>query len=85
MFPKPYARVVSANELASEAMRLSLNDKVSLAEALWESINAGLAETAQESALSDAARRDGELSSGTVGGRTHDEVMQAARRAIGCG
>ncbi len=85
MFLEPYARVMSANELAAEAMALSLNDKVSLAQALWESINAGLAETAQESALTDAARRDDDLSSGTVGGRTHDEVMQAARRAIGCG
>ena len=76
---------MSANELAAEAMALSLNDKVSLAQALWESINAGLGETAQESALTEAARRDGELSSGIVSGRSHDEVMQAAQRAIGCG
>jgi hypothetical protein len=84
IFSKPYGHAMSANELAAAAMALSLNDKVSLAQALWESINAGLAEAAPESALADAARRDGELSSGSAAGRAHDEVMQAARQAIGC-
>jgi len=34
--------------------------------------------------LAEAIRRDEELSSGVVQGRTHEEVMQAARRAVGC-
>ena len=36
-------------------------------------------------ALQDSVRRDRELSSGGVTGRTHEEVMQSARRAIKCG
>jgi len=34
-------------------------------------------------AVSEAVRRDEELSSGKVTGRTHEEVMQAARRVLG--
>ena len=36
------------------------------------------------SELDDAMKRDEELSSGKVAGRTHEEVMQAARRALEC-
>ncbi len=75
---------MSTQELATEAMGLPLADRVSLAQALWESIDAGLTETAEDAALSEAIRRDGELSSGAAAGRTHEEVMQAARRSIGC-
>lgn len=75
---------MSTQELTAEAMALPLADRVSLAQALWESIEAGLPETDENSALREAIRRDEELSSGSVGGRTHEEVMQAARRSIGC-
>ena len=51
---------------------------------LWQSIDAGLADTEEHDAMREAIRRDQELSSGAVVGRTHGEVMQAARRAIGC-
>lgn len=65
-------------------MSLPLSERVSLAQALWESINAGLVDTDEKAAVREAARRDQELSSGSVSGRTHEEVLQAARRAIGC-
>jgi hypothetical protein len=58
--------------------------RVSLAQALWESINAGLPDTDEQPAVGEAIRRDQELSSSVVAGRTHKQVMQAARRAIGC-
>jgi len=48
-------------------------------------IEAGLADTDEDTALRESIRRDEELSSGSVTGRTHEEVMQAARRSIGCG
>jgi hypothetical protein len=35
-------------------------------------------------AVSEAVRRDEELSSGRVTGRTHEEVIQAARQALEC-
>jgi putative addiction module component (TIGR02574 family) len=74
---------VSTQELREKAMALPLSERVSLAQALWENINAGLQDTDEETAVRDAIRRDQELSSGAVGGRTHEQVMQAARRATG--
>jgi putative addiction module component (TIGR02574 family) len=75
---------MSTQELAAEAMGLSLPDRVSLAQALWASIDAGLTETTEAAALSEAIRRDEELTSGATVGRTHEEVMQTARRSIEC-
>lgn len=75
---------MSTEQLTAEAMALSLEERVSLAQALWESIEAGLPESPPDEALREAIRRDQELSSGSARGRTHDQVMQAARRATGC-
>ena len=75
---------MSAQELKQEAMALPLSERVSLAQALWESIDAGLPDTDEQAAAREAVRRDQELSSGVVSDRTHEQVMQAARRAIGC-
>jgi putative addiction module component (TIGR02574 family) len=75
---------MSTQQLEQEAMALPLSERVSLAQALWESIDAGSADIDEEAAVREAIRRDQELSSGDVAGRTHDQVMQAARRAIGC-
>ena len=65
-------------------MALPLSERVSLAQSLWQSIDAGLADTDERDAVCQAIRRDQDLASGAVVGRTHEEVMQAARRAIGC-
>jgi hypothetical protein len=65
-------------------MVLPLAERVSLAQALWESIDSGLPDTDGRVAVSDAIRRDEELSSGKVTGRAHEEVMQAARRTLEC-
>jgi putative addiction module component (TIGR02574 family) len=75
---------MSTEQLKNEVMSLPIAERVSLAQALWESINAGLVDTDEKNALREAARRDQELSSGTASGRTHEEVIQAARRALGC-
>jgi len=76
---------MSNKALTQQVMALPLAERVALAEALWESIDAP-AELAREErqALAEALRRDQELSDGTVEPRTHKEVMAAARRAIGC-
>ena len=76
--------IMSAQDLITEAMALPLSDRVSLAQALWQSIDQGLPDTDEHAALEVSIRRDQELSSGGVTGRTHDEVMQTARRSIGC-
>jgi putative addiction module component (TIGR02574 family) len=75
---------MSTQQLTTEAMALPLPERVSLAQALWQSIDAGLADTDEREALREAIQRDQGFSSGTVVGRTHEEVMQAGRRAIGC-
>ena len=75
---------MSAQEIETAVMALPLSERVSLAQALWQSIDAGLTDTQESDAVREAIRRDEELSSGAVVGRTHEEVMQAARRAIGC-
>jgi putative addiction module component (TIGR02574 family) len=75
---------MSTEQLKEEVLALPLLERVSLAQALWESIDAGLSDTDEKAALREAIRRDQELSSGVVVGRTHEQVMQAARRAIGC-
>lgn len=75
---------MSTEQIISEAMALPLAERVSLAQALWQSINSGLPATDERAAVDEAIRRDQELSSGTVIGRSHEEVMKAARRATGC-
>lgn len=75
---------MSTQQLTTEAMALPLSERVTLAHSLWQSIDAGIADADEREAVREAIRRDQELSSGAVSGRTHDEVMRAARRAIGC-
>lgn len=75
---------MSTHPPKQEAMALPLFERVSLAQVLWESIDTGLANMDQQSAVREAIFRDQELSSGLAVGRTHEQVMQAARRAIGC-
>ena len=75
---------MSTEQLMADAMALPLADRVLLAQALWESIDAGLPDTDATAAVNEAIQRDQELSSGKVAGRTHEEVMRAARRALEC-
>jgi putative addiction module component (TIGR02574 family) len=65
-------------------MALPLNERVELAEALWESIGESSRAVDEAEEIKDALRRDAELTSGQVTGRTHEQVMDAARRAIEC-
>jgi putative addiction module component (TIGR02574 family) len=75
---------MSTDQLIADAMALPLAERVSLAQALWESIDAGLPNPDERVAVAEAIRRDKELSSGRVTGRSHEEVMQAARRSLEC-
>lgn len=75
---------MSTEQLTAEAMALPLSERVTLAQALWASIEAGLAEIPEDVAVGQAVKRDQELSSGSVAGRSAPDVIQTARRAIGC-
>jgi hypothetical protein len=75
---------METRQLTEQLMALPLAERVDLAEALWQSIGEGLRAGEEREAITQARRRDAELASGSASGRTHDEVMKAARRAIGC-
>jgi len=79
---------MSTDELVRQLITLPLADRVELAQRLWESIDATPSTSAlkQDEEFFDLAlRRDADLASGRVAGRTHAEVMAAARRALECG
>jgi putative addiction module component (TIGR02574 family) len=76
---------MSKQELMEIALALPLTERVELAQALWQSIDDepspdGAAE--ERAAIDVAVERDLELTSGRVAGRTHEQVMEAARRAL---
>ncbi|HSQ23607.1 MAG TPA: addiction module protein [Pyrinomonadaceae bacterium] len=67
---------MTTEQLIADAMALPLAERVSLAQALWDSIDAGLTDTDESAAVKEAILRDEELSSGKVTGRTHEEVRR---------
>ncbi|HET6424664.1 MAG TPA: addiction module protein [Planctomycetaceae bacterium] len=75
---------MTTQQLTDEALALPLAERVRLAQELWASLDTTIVDSSERAAVVEAIRRDEELSSGTVVGRTHEEVMQAARRAIEC-
>ena len=78
---------MSNDELTRDALALPLSERVELAQALWESIHERweLAATEDEKdAIAEAKKRDAELASGAVTGRSHEEVMAAAQRTLEC-
>jgi putative addiction module component (TIGR02574 family) len=73
---------MSRQQLSNEAMALPLAERAVLAQQLWASLDDGLSTPDEQSVMAEVLRRDADLTSGTVSGRTHQEVMAAARRAI---
>jgi putative addiction module component (TIGR02574 family) len=76
---------MSTKELAKEAMALPLAERVALAQSLWQSIEGQPADKVANEvdwSVREADRRDTELSSGQAIGRTHEQVMRAARKAL---
>ena len=75
---------MTTQDITAQLMALPLAERVDLALALWESIGEGFPAGADREAIAQAARRDAEMDSGLVTPFSHEEVMQAERRAIGC-
>jgi hypothetical protein len=78
---------MSTNQLTAKALALPLKQRVGLAQTLWRSIERDLPATldgTETGALAAARRRDEELGAGRVVGRTHQQVMAAARKALRC-
>jgi putative addiction module component (TIGR02574 family) len=75
-----YCFAMSTEQLIADALALPLAERVSIAQALWESIDAGRGNVDERTAVAEAISRDEELTSGRVAGRTHEEVMRMARQ-----
>ena len=75
---------MSTEQIITDAMALPLSERVSLAQTLWESIDAELLDADERSAVAEAVIRSEELSSGKVVGESQEEVMEAVRRALEC-
>lgn len=73
-------------ELTEKALALPVYERASLAQALWQSLGEPMGREPHDEAaiLAEVERRDLELESGAVEGRTLEDVMKAARRAIEC-
>ena len=69
---------MTSQQLTTEALALPISERISLAQTLWQSIDSGWGDTDSDQSLREAIRRDQELTSEAVVGRTHDEVMDAA-------
>jgi hypothetical protein len=78
---------MSTQQLVAELLSLSLSERIDVAQAVWQSINEAAEFSPGEEegvAVAEASRRDAELASGTVAGRSHADVMAAARRVLRC-
>lgn len=74
---------MSVEQIASEALRLSPQERARLAESLWESLEdpfAVPAELSDEDALNLALERDRQIESGEVQPISHDVLMAKLRR-----
>ena len=79
---------MSTDDLVQQLVALPLPDRVTVAQALWESIDEDLGDNVADNeaqAIQIALRRDAELTAQGVAGRTHEQVMEAVRRALACG
>ncbi|CAM2006855.1 addiction module protein [Acanthopleuribacter pedis] len=68
-------------ELKNKVLGLPMEQRVFLAQALWSSFDACEAPEALD-AVDEAVRRDEEMRSGRVSGRSHDEVMAAMAKRL---
>jgi putative addiction module component (TIGR02574 family) len=68
--------------LEAEALKLSADERVKLAQTLWDSFADAPLDVDERQAVADARRRDREFDSGTVRARSHEQVMRAVRRAL---
>jgi putative addiction module component (TIGR02574 family) len=76
---------MSNEELTQKVLALPLPERIDLAQALWQSIDEMREDDVnaeERKALELAKRRDRELTMGAVEGRSHQQVMEAARRAL---
>jgi putative addiction module component (TIGR02574 family) len=72
---------LSFDVLASQVLALPPEQRAELAQRLWDSVEGQLEE--DEAFIAELERRSAEMDAGTVPTYSHEEVMRAARKAIG--
>lgn len=76
---------MTAAELTSQILALPADQRAAIAQRVWESIEGeefAISPQADAEALAVSQRRDDEMSNCEVSGRSHEEVIKNARRAI---
>lgn len=76
--------VTSAEQLFLQALSLSPEARAELTDRLVASSAEAIDPGIERAHLEEVRRRMAQLDSGEVVGRSHEEVIQAARRVIGC-
>lgn len=74
---------MSLEQIAPEALRLPVRDRVLLAASLWESLEDPYVRSAdanEDEAIASAIARDEEIESGLVVPISHSELMKRLRR-----
>jgi putative addiction module component (TIGR02574 family) len=75
---------VSTQQLPEELLARPLSERAEAAQSLWASLgDAEAMDVDEAAAIAEAKRRYEELKSGAAASYTHEEVMAAARRALG--
>jgi hypothetical protein len=75
--------IMSIDQIASEALRLSPHDRAILAETIWESLNDPYflsSEMSDENAIILAKQRDEEVERGNVVPLSHKDLMDRLRK-----
>jgi putative addiction module component (TIGR02574 family) len=71
---------MSIEQIAAEALKLSPQDRASLAESLWESLEDPFETGSEESAIATALERDRQIETGEVKPLSHEELMARLRQ-----
>jgi len=69
-------------QLKSDLLALPTPQRAFLAQELWGSLEEGLFDAEEEEALQEAERRNQEMISGKVVGRTHEDVMASLHQRL---
>jgi putative addiction module component (TIGR02574 family) len=73
---------MNAEQVTVEALNLSVQDRVSLAQALWQSLTPQAPQANVDELVETALRRGRELDNGTTQGISREDAMREAREAL---
>ena len=74
----------NVKEISTLVLGLPVRSRALLADLLLDSLDEGTAEANEHAWIEVARQRDREITAGRVDGKTHEQVMGAARKALRC-